>query len=128
MICDANVILRYILDDIEKLSQKAAEILENEPVFIPFEVVAEVVYVLEKVYKANRRALSEAIIELAAYKNIETVNKDILTYALKLFSQSRLDFVDTVLCGYSYVQQAEIITFDRKLQNKIQQIRKTQHS
>ncbi|QSQ10284.1 hypothetical protein H0A61_02685 [Koleobacter methoxysyntrophicus] len=48
-IVDANIVLRYLLDDAEELSEKAAEILENNEVFLPNEVIAEVVYVLEKV-------------------------------------------------------------------------------
>jgi predicted nucleic acid-binding protein len=49
VICDANLILRYILEDIPDSSVKAAEIMERENVFVPFEVLAEVVYVLLKV-------------------------------------------------------------------------------
>lgn len=48
-IVDANIILRYLLEDIPELAEKAAEILENNEIFIPNEVFAEVVYVLEKV-------------------------------------------------------------------------------
>ncbi len=43
---DANVVLRYILDDHPELSVRAADILEQYEVFLPTEVVCEVVYVL----------------------------------------------------------------------------------
>jgi hypothetical protein len=49
-IIDANIVLRYLLNDHETLSKKSAKILENKSVHFPFEVCAEVVYVLEKVY------------------------------------------------------------------------------
>jgi predicted nucleic-acid-binding protein len=48
-IVDANFVLRYLLQDNEKLSNKAKDIIENNEIFIPTEVVAEIVYVLEKV-------------------------------------------------------------------------------
>lgn len=44
---DANVVLRYLLDDHEELSARAAEILENHSVTLPMEVGCEVVYVLQ---------------------------------------------------------------------------------
>ena len=50
-IVDANIILRYLLNDTEDLSAKAADLLENNEVMVPNEVIAEIVYVLEKVYK-----------------------------------------------------------------------------
>ena len=50
---DANVILRYLLEDDLSLAEKAAIILEREKVHVPFEVVAEVVYVMEGVYKGS---------------------------------------------------------------------------
>ena len=40
---DANVILRYLLDDDPQLAEKAAKILEQGQVHVPFEVMAEVV-------------------------------------------------------------------------------------
>ena len=40
---DANVILRYLLDDDPQLAEKAAKILEQGKVHVPFEVMAEVV-------------------------------------------------------------------------------------
>jgi len=40
-IVDANIVLRYLLDDSEKMSEKAAEILENNEVYVPNEVIAD---------------------------------------------------------------------------------------
>ena len=43
-IVDANIVLRYLLDDHAELSPKAAEILEQQLVTLPVEVACEVVY------------------------------------------------------------------------------------
>ncbi|OQW99706.1 MAG: hypothetical protein BWK80_62640 [Desulfobacteraceae bacterium IS3] len=123
MICDANIILRYLLEDIPELSDKAANFIEKEQIFIPFEVVAEVVYVLEKVYSIQRKEFSETLIDMINYPNIETLDKKVLEYALNLFSQTKTDFVDTLLCGYVYVQNEDVITFDYKLSNRIKRIK-----
>ncbi len=123
MICDANIILRYLLENIPELSVKAANFIEKEQIFIPFEVIAEVVYVLEKVYRIERKEFCKILADMINYPNIETLDKKVLEYALNLFSQTKTDFVDTLLCGYVYVQNEDVITFDYKLSNRIKRIK-----
>ncbi len=50
-VVDANVILRYVLNDHAELSPKAAEILEQQTATLPIEVACEVVYVLQNYKK-----------------------------------------------------------------------------
>lgn len=52
-IVDANIILRYLLQDAVQFLDQARDKIENHNIFIPNEVIAEVVYVLEKVYKVD---------------------------------------------------------------------------
>ena len=61
---DANVVLRYLLDDHAELSPKAAEILERHAVTLPVEVGCEVVYVLQKVYAVERREIQRLLGDL----------------------------------------------------------------
>lgn len=58
-IVDANILLRYLLDDHPDLSTKAAEILEQQTVTAPMEVACEVVYVLQKVYAVERQEIRQ---------------------------------------------------------------------
>lgn len=114
-IVDANIILRYLLDDVEELSIKAAEILEKGQSFIPNEIIAEVVYVLEKVYKIDRCEIKNSLSDFLNSNSILTDNTDVLITALELYTIRRLDFVDTLLFGYNKVEKHEIFTFDKKL-------------
>ena len=41
MIVDANVYLRYLLNDLQEQAEIAAEIIENESIFLPNEVFAK---------------------------------------------------------------------------------------
>ena len=68
LIVDANIVLRYLLLDNVELAEKASEIIENNNIFLPFEVVAEVVYVLEKVYQIERAEICRSIKELLKKK------------------------------------------------------------
>ncbi|MEQ8187753.1 MAG: PIN domain-containing protein [Candidatus Eremiobacterota bacterium] len=114
-IVDANIILRYLLEDIEELANKASDILENNELFIPNEIIAEVVYVLEKVYKVNRKDIQKSLIEFLNYENIHTQDSDLLKEALEIYSKRQLDFVDTLLLSYNKIKKYTVFTFDKKL-------------
>lgn len=116
-IVDANVILRYLLNDTEGLSEKAAELIENNEVYVPNEVIAEIVYVLEKVYKVENSEISSSLMELFDYDNLRVSDIDVVNEALKIYSEMKLDFVDTLLYAYHKVRKYEIYTFDKKLNN-----------
>jgi len=106
IIVDANIILRYLLNDTETLSDKAADILENNEVFVPNEVIAEVVYVLEKVYKVENKEISDSLIELFDYENLQVGDIELINEALRLYAERKLDFVDTLLYAYHKVRNS----------------------
>jgi len=115
LVVDANIVLRYLLLDDAELAKKAIKIIENNRVFIPFEVVAEIVYVLEKVYQVERKEICHSLEILFGGDNIHTYDSDVLLKALEIFSTRKIDFVDTLLCGYSLVRGDEVKTFDKKI-------------
>ena len=117
-IADANIILRYLLNDTEELAEKATRILENNVVFIPNEVIAEIVYVLEKVYKVKNDEISDTLKNLFLYENLKVADLDVIEEALNLYGKRKLDFVDTLLYAYHEIKGYEIYTFDKKL-NKL---------
>lgn len=114
-VVDANIILRYLLNDHEELSDTATTIIENNEVLIPNEIIAEVVYVLEKVYKVKNDDICNTLLELLKYENIVVSDKELIEEALLLYSRKRLDFVDTLLYAYGKVKGYTVYTFDKKL-------------
>ena len=58
---DANVVLRYVLNDHPELSSKAREIIDRNIVEIPIEVLCEVVYVLAGYYGIDRKSISTGL-------------------------------------------------------------------
>ena len=112
---DANIALRYLLDDHETLSQQASDILENNQVFLTFEVFCEIVYVLEKVYQVPRDEIQSTINKLLDSQQLDTNNPAILKSALELYRNRNIDIVDAILCSYSRLDHVEIFTFDNKL-------------
>jgi predicted nucleic-acid-binding protein len=119
---DANYILRYLLNDNPEMANTAEQLFLNETVFIPNEILAEIVYVLQGVYEISKIEISDKLIGLINFATILTDNEPIIIEALTLFKNQNLDFVDCLLCSYSQID--EIRTFDKKL-NRCIQSRKT---
>jgi len=119
-IVDANIVLRYVLDDHEELSSKAAEILENQIVVLPIEAACEVVYVLQKVYQIDKPQIKDYLSKLVNEGLINLENPDVFLKALDCYASKSFDFVDTLLWAYHAVEQHDILTFDVKLNKYIQ--------
>ena len=115
IIIDANIILRYLLNDVVELAAESKYILEKNDVNIPNEVIAEVVYVLQKVYKVSRNKISTILNNLLNFGNIELDNKRIILEAFEIYKKSSLDFVDCILCAHKIVNNTDVKTFDKKL-------------
>lgn len=114
---DANAILRYLLNDVETMASESAQVIKNGAFTIP-EVLAEVVYVLLKVYHVERQEISKELISFL--DSVEISRKDIMIKALEIFSDTTLDFVDCILIAYNKIDSVEIFSFDKKLNKKLQ--------
>lgn len=119
-IIDANVILRYLLNDVEELAEQAGEIIENSTVQVLNEVLAEVVYVLEGVYELDRNEISAVLLKFIELENVVIEDKLVVIEALKKYSEIKLDFVDCLLYAYSKKEKVGIFTFDKKLNKEIE--------
>ena len=113
-ITDANIVLRYLLNDNASFFVEARNIIENRQVQFPNEVCAEVVYVLQKVYNIPRSEIANSIILLLDYPNI-SADKLILKEALRIYENENIDFVDSVLIANNHLFGALIHTFDNKI-------------
>ena len=114
-IADTNIILRYLLKDDKAQYSKSKLILEKSEIFIPFEMTAEVVYVLEKVYSISREEISSTLSGLFRYNNLSFLNKKLVLTELEFYSNYKLDYADSLLCAYKAIEHYDILTFDKKL-------------
>lgn len=58
---DANVMLRYLLNDDPEMSQKARALVATGSAYTKPEIIAEVVYVLKGVYGIDRNGIRKYI-------------------------------------------------------------------
>ncbi len=115
-IVDANIVLRYLLKDHNRLYHESKQILERNAIHIPTEVIAEIVYVLEKVYNVPANRISEALTKLLDYPNITTPDNAVCYESLTIYNSENIDFVDALLVCYNRIHGAIIHTFDKKVQ------------
>ena len=67
------------------LSPAAKEIIDNNEIFVPTEVLAEVVYVLIGAYGSTREDVSKALTTFINSTGCMLVNHDVIEHALDLF-------------------------------------------
>ncbi|MDQ5886548.1 MAG: hypothetical protein QG628_945 [Patescibacteria group bacterium] len=116
---DTNIILRWILGDIEDQTKKTDQLINSGKLLnVSALVIAEVVYVLEA--KDFTRAQIKVIVErLSSQKNL-CFMRSVVIPAIKLYSQHpSISFVDACLIYEATESYAEpLYTFDKKLANK----------
>jgi len=115
VIFDTNAILRYILRDNPEMAEEVKRHLFRDICFIPVEVVAEIVYVLSKVYRVERDVIAQTITNIANVDNIMVAQNSVVLHALRVYASTTLDFVDCLLIGYAKEDGYAIFTFDKKL-------------
>ncbi len=113
ILLDANYILRFLIKDNENMFEISKESIISNDCFILNEVLAEVVFVLLKVYKVEKIEITAILVEFLEFDNIFMDTKDEMIKALYLFKTKNLDFVDCILCVKS--KKYEVKTFDKKL-------------
>ncbi len=116
---DTNVVIRFLTRDQQELSNKSAEIFkkieEGEiKAKITESVLAEIVYVIMKIYGKDREYTVNVINKILALKGIVNRDKPRLKKALTIFANQKVDIVDALLLSYEK-HCLGILSFDKDL-------------
>ena len=95
---DTNYLLRYILRDDEAMYQKACRTIA-EGTATRLESIPEVIYVLTGFYGVARKEASSAVAKLL--QDVDVPEKETVLDALKLYGESRLDYLDCIYIAVS---------------------------
>lgn len=114
---DTNVILRYLLNDIPEQAQKSEDVINSGAFTLP-EVIAEVIYVLVKLYNIPRKEINGIVSPV--FDEVEIEHKDVVLSALELYSSTSIDFVDCILISRNKLLSEKVFSFDKKLNNRLQ--------
>jgi len=121
VLLDANVIIRFLTRDHEEHYLKSIEVFENiesghtEALLMDF-ILAEVVYVLKRIYKHEKEEISSALKKLLLYKHLYTDNKIVTFEALEIYAKRNIDFADAMLCAKKNVEGFTIVSFDKDVE------------
>ena len=123
---DANVLIRYITQDVEWMADRAEVLLTRinsgeEAVALLDANVAEIVHVLgsSKLYSLSREAVVEALTPILQLDGIRVENKARCMLALQLYARYRsVNFADALMAAAALEDaNPEVYTFDRKLRS-----------
>ncbi len=117
---DANIALRYLLDDHPELSLRATQIIDSEVVVLSMEVLCEIVYVLSGVYEVPRKEIRDTLQRFSRLPTVIVLEHQTALHALETFAQKKIDFVDAVLLAHHVLAGDQIKTFDKRLNTLLQ--------
>jgi predicted nucleic-acid-binding protein len=117
---DTNVIIRYVLRDMPDQAERIRQIVEDHPrLLLTAGTIAEVAFVLTRVYKVPREIVVDVLVTLLQRSNIAVHQMDtaIVIQALMLCRPSgRVAFADAMLWASvrSAGPGATVYTLDRR--------------
>jgi predicted nucleic-acid-binding protein len=115
---DANLIVRYLVQDHEKHARAATKLFEScdrgevSLVVLP-EVLAECVFVLESFYGHRRDEIASALSTLISSPGIEIDQEQVHLDVLERYRKTKLHFVDCVIAAFAAAQSLPVATFDQ---------------
>ncbi|RMF66666.1 MAG: type II toxin-antitoxin system VapC family toxin [Calditrichaeota bacterium] len=121
VVLDTNVIIRFLIGDNEELYEKSVRIfseIENDRVkaVVLESVIAETVFVLEKVYRVERNLIAELLIKILDLKGVRNGSRQIYRRALETYQAKNIDIVDCLICAHSVVGEMEVVSFDKDIE------------
>lgn len=116
---DANVILRYLTNDVAEQAKQAEELLKrvetgDEDVFLPDIILADIIWILEGYYKQAREDIREWITAILSLQGLIFSNKDTALNALDIYVDKKIDWSDAFTTSQMLQQEiTEIYSFDK---------------
>jgi predicted nucleic-acid-binding protein len=123
-IADTNVVLSLILPNrpVHSALAEAAVRDDGDPVVVSETVLAECVWVLCCNYAFSRQDAARQLLEAIEGPGLQAANRAIAANALHLMiADPSLGIVDCLLLAQGLEHDAEVLTFDRRLQRRAQE-------
>lgn len=110
-IIDETVILRYLLDDDEILSPRAAKVIATRTARVYPEIITRVVVTLRDVYKVPRTEIAAALARLL--DDVMVDEPTVIAFAIRLFGKTHLDYTDCLLAARTAIYNDDVVSFGK---------------
>lgn len=110
---DTNLIVRLLTNDDKKQAKYAAELIENNAIFIPKTVLLETEWVLRYTYELNPKVILEAFEKLLGLSQVNVEDPSSISNALHWY-KNNFDFVDALHLASSH-KTDKFATLDKSL-------------
>ena len=98
---DTNVMVRYVMQDDARQSQKAARLIESlnreAPGFVPLVAIVEFAWVLTSCYELKREQVAAAIDGILRAKEFVIDGIEEIVQALRVYRSGSADFADCLI-------------------------------
>ena len=115
-VLDANVLLRFLLNDIPSQVARIKLLLReaaDNSLVIPDVVITEMVFVMQKYYSLEKADIVEKISLILDFPKFKT-NRKVIATALDFYLQKNFSFTDAYLCALVKTgQNSPLYTFDK---------------
>jgi predicted nucleic-acid-binding protein len=117
---DTNILIRYLTQDDPVQARKATDILDRHlttktPGFVTVVVMVETVWVLDRAYGLNAKAIAATVERLLQVEVLEIENEQEIFTAMIALKQGRASFADALIAELgARAGCTRTLTFDRK--------------
>ena len=120
LVLDTNVLVRALFRGEDDPSRRSARLLARAEaggvrLLVTSVVVAEVIYVAQSHFGAERAEVADALSDLLSHRAVRCPERDILQDALGRYARSKVDFADCYLAAVAIDEDAAVCSFDRDL-------------
>lgn len=112
-IIDETVILRYLLNDDEVLSPRAAKVIATRTARVYPEIITRVAVTLRDVYKVPRVEIATAMTKLL--DDVMVDEPTVIALAIKLFGKTHMDFTDCLLAARTAIYNDDVVSFGKPI-------------
>jgi predicted nucleic-acid-binding protein len=116
---DTNILVRFLTLDDPAQFARAARVMEtlseDDPGFVSVVVLAETIWVLRRVYRQDRAAISDVVQELLSSDSLSLEHPAAVARALSATRDQGADFADALIGAIAADAGCErTLTFDRR--------------
>ncbi len=112
---DANVVLRFLLDDVPEQTKTATEIITQNKVYVTDVITVEVIYVLEKVIELSRQDIVKLVTDFLGFSNVVHNPYSLLNSINFYQHHASLSIVDCYASAEAGAYNNKLVTFDKRL-------------